>query len=185
MNDLSKLAADHEPAVETIELLCDQLADLGLAVAPDTARDLIRTVLTAEAPRLDARWRGMLGASLDTIRIAAQAALGMLNTAAGPEPAPHVRSPAAAPAVVVAPPRAVPAPTPAVAPPARPAARTSVPTPTPPSDSRRPIARRGPRRPSREEPLPSPPLPADRRADIPDADEPGEHRPVFKRPRGR
>jgi len=182
MNDLSKLAADHEPAVETIELLCDQLADLGLAVAPDTARDLIRTMLAAEAPRLDARWRGALGTSLDTIRIAAQAALGMLNTTAGPEPAPHAQ--AAAPAAVAAAAAAAPA----VTPPARPAARTPpapTPTPTPLPSSRRPIARRGPRSPSREEPLPPPPSPMDRRANTTDTDDPGEHRPVFKRPRGR
>src|SRR5690349_15663051 len=106
MNDLAKMAADHEPAVETIELLCDQLADLGLAVAPETARDLIRTVLAAEAIRLDTRWRGELGASLDTIRIAAQAALGMLNATVGPEPPPHVRTTSAAAPASAAPPPA-------------------------------------------------------------------------------
>jgi hypothetical protein len=69
-----------EPSLQTVEMLCDRLAELGLAVGPDTARALLREVLAAEAPRMDARLRDALDTTLQTIRIAAQSAMGLLAT---------------------------------------------------------------------------------------------------------
>ncbi len=63
-------------------MVCDRLAELGLAVGPDTARALLREILAAEAPRVDARLRDALDTSLQTIRIATQSAMGLLATTA-------------------------------------------------------------------------------------------------------
>ena len=82
MSEMSQRMAGHEPSLQTVEMLCDRLAELGLAVGPDTARALIRDVLTAEAPRVDARLRDALDTALQTIRIAAQSAMGLLATTA-------------------------------------------------------------------------------------------------------
>ena len=72
--------AAHEPGLHTVEMVCDRLGELGLAVGPDTARELVRAVLAAEAPRVDARLREALDTALETIRTAAQAAMGVLKT---------------------------------------------------------------------------------------------------------
>jgi hypothetical protein len=92
MSELTQRMAGHEPSLQTVEMVCDRLAELGLAVGPDTARALIREVLTAEAPRVDARLRDALDTALQTIRIAAQSAMGLLATTASEgrpkEPAP-------------------------------------------------------------------------------------------------
>jgi hypothetical protein len=92
MSELTQRMAGHEPSLQTVEMVCDRLAELGLAVGPDTARALIREVLTAEAPRVDARLRDALDTTLQTIRIAAQSAMGLLATTASEgrpkEPAP-------------------------------------------------------------------------------------------------
>ncbi len=88
MSDRQSSLAAHEPSLHTIEMVCDRLGEMGLAVGPDTARDLVRAVLAAEAPRVDARLREVLDTALETIRVAAQAAMGVLATT----------SPAAAPA---------------------------------------------------------------------------------------
>jgi hypothetical protein len=93
MTNPPDLAGVHEPTVETIQLVCDRLADLGLAVGPDVARDLVRAILMAEAPRLDARVRDALGTSLETIRVAAQSAIGLLAATA---PVAGATAPAAA-----------------------------------------------------------------------------------------
>jgi hypothetical protein len=82
MNDMTPRMAGHEPSLQTVEMICDRLAELGLAVGPDTARALIREVLAAEAPRVDARLRDALDTTLQTIRIAAQSAMGLLATTA-------------------------------------------------------------------------------------------------------
>jgi hypothetical protein len=82
MSEMTQRMAGHEPSLQTVEMLCDRLAELGLAVGPDTARALIRDVLTAEAPRVDARLRDALDTALQTIRIAAQSAMGLLATTA-------------------------------------------------------------------------------------------------------
>jgi len=82
MSEMTQRMAGHEPSLQTVELFCDRLAELGLAVGPDTARALIREVLTMEAPRVDARLRDALDTALQTIRIAAQSAMGLLATTA-------------------------------------------------------------------------------------------------------
>ncbi len=135
-------------------MICDRLAELGLAVGPDTARALIREVLAAEAPRVDARLRDALDTTLQTIRIAAQSAMGLLATTASEgrpkEPAPeeqlHVsrRPPPQQPAA--------PPPRKAAAPPPEP--RKAEPRPSgprrpriePDEDERRPVFRRPGRR---------------------------------------
>ncbi len=92
MSELTQRMAGHEPSLQTVERVCDRLAELGLAVGPDTARALIREVLMMEAPRVDARLRDALDTALQTIRIAAQSAMGLLATTASEgrpkEPAP-------------------------------------------------------------------------------------------------
>jgi hypothetical protein len=157
MNDITQPLPGHEPSLHTIEMVCDRLAELGLQVGPDTARDLVRAVLAAEAPRVDARLREALDTTLQTIRIAAQAAMGVLATTTPAEPrrpAPPARSEPAA---------ALPA---RVQPPA-------------PGAARRPGGRVS--QPRRVEPEPPPPPPARRPRDDDDV----ERRPVFRRPRGR
>ncbi len=155
MSEMTQRMAGHEPSLQTVEMVCDRLAELGLAVGPDTARALIREVLTAEAPRVDARLRDTLDTALQTIRIAAQSAMGLLATTASEgrpkEPAPpeqlHVsrRPPVQQPAA--------PAPRKAAAPP-----------PAPPPEPKKAEPRQsGPRRP---------------RTDLDDE----ERRPVFRRP---
>ena len=155
MSEMTQRMAGHEPSLQTVEMVCDRLAELGLAVGPDTARALIREVLTAEAPRVDARLRDTLDTALQTIRIAAQSAMGLLATTASEgrpkEPAPpeqlHVSR------------------RPPVQQPVAPAARkAAAPPPAPPPEPKKAEPRQsGPRRP---------------RVD-PDDD---ERRPVFRRP---
>jgi hypothetical protein len=82
MSEMTQRMAGHEPSLQTVEMVCDRLAELGLAVGPDTARALIREVLMTEAPRVDARLRDALDTALQTIRIAAQSAMGLLATTA-------------------------------------------------------------------------------------------------------
>jgi hypothetical protein len=113
----------HEPSLQTVEMLCERLGELGLPVGVDTAREILRAVLEIESPRMDARVREALQISLETIRVAAQSALGVVNsTTSVPSrsPAPATNKPVLDPA----PRRASPAGTP------RPAA------------NRRPVAKR-------------------------------------------
>jgi hypothetical protein len=156
MRDITQPLPGHEPSLHTVEMVCERLAELGLQVGPDTARELVRAVLAAEAPRVDARLREALDTTLQTIRIAAQAAMGVLATTTPAEPR---TGPAETP-----PPRAqAPAPGPGAAPGRRPpGARPSQ-----------------PRRVEAEQPPPSAP-----RRPRDDGDE-VERRPVFRRPRGR
>ena len=128
MNPRSPSLVGHEPGLHTVEMVCDRLAELGVAVGPDTARDLVRAVLTAEAPRVDARLREALDTALETIRVAAQAAMGVLATT----------SPAAERS------RAAESP----APPAQPARRSSKPHASPPAAA--PPPRPEPKRPHDE-----------------------------------
>ena len=117
--------AGHEPSLHTIEMVCDRLAELGVAVGPDTARELVRAVLAAEAPRVDARLREALDTALGTIRTATQAAMGVLKTTspATPRPRSAATPPTPAPRRAVPPPapeaRRPPAPSPAEPPPRR------------------------------------------------------------------
>ncbi len=112
----------YEPSLQTVELLCERLGELGLPVGVDTAREILRAVLAIESPRMDARLREALQISLETIRVAAQSALGVLNSTT---PVPS-RSPAPAtnkPVLDSAPRRASPAATARPAPPRRPPAK--------------------------------------------------------------
>ncbi len=81
-NEVTQRMAGPEPSLQTVEMVCDRLAELGLAVGPDTARALLREVLASEAPRMDARLRDALDTALQTVRIAAQSAMGLLATTA-------------------------------------------------------------------------------------------------------
>ena len=155
MNDITQPLPGHEPSLHTVEMVCDRLAALGVQVGPDTARDLIRAVLAAEAPRVDARLREALDTTLQTIRVAAQAAMGVLAITSPAEP------------------RSRPAP------PRSESAEAPSPKAPPPAPPRRPAGRIS--QPRRVEPD-APPPPAPRR---PRDDEEVERRPVFRRPRGR
>jgi hypothetical protein len=133
MNPRSPSLAGHEPGLHTVEMVCDRLAELGVAVGPDTARELVRAVLTAEAPRVDARLREALDTALETIRVAAQAAMGVLATTSptqSPPPASQAQPPSR--------PRRSSKPDPA--PPQHPEPRS--PRPEPENEERRPVFRR-------------------------------------------
>jgi hypothetical protein len=82
MSETTQKIGGFEPSVRTVEMVCDRLAELGLAVGPDTARALVRDILAAEGPRIDARLRESLDTALQTIKIAAQSAMGLLTTGA-------------------------------------------------------------------------------------------------------
>jgi hypothetical protein len=122
MSQTSRKIGGFEPGVRTVEMVCDRLAELGLAVGPDTARTLVREILAAEGPRIDARLRESLDTALQTIKVAAQSALGLLaatgEEARAKEPPPpeqlHVsrRPPAPQPAPPAARKPAPPAPEP-------------------------------------------------------------------------
>ena len=83
MSQTSQRIGAYEPSVRTVEMVCDRLAELGLAVGADTARTLVREVLAAEGPRIDARLRESLETALQTIKVAAQSAMGLLATSGG------------------------------------------------------------------------------------------------------
>jgi hypothetical protein len=61
-------------------MLCDRLGELGLPVGAETAREILRAVLAIEAPRMEIRVRDALQTSLETVRVAAQSALGVLTS---------------------------------------------------------------------------------------------------------
>ena len=112
----------HEPSLETVELLCERLGELGLPVGVDTSRQILRAVLAIESPRMDARVREALQISVETVRVAAQSALGVLNSTT-PVPSP---TPAANKPVLDPPPRRA----------------APVATPPRPAPNRRPVAKR-------------------------------------------
>ena len=154
MSETTQRIGAYEPSVRTVEMVCDRLAELGLAVGADTARALVREVLAAEGPRIDARLRESLETALQTIKVAAQSAMGLLATSGGearakePPPPPeqlHVSRRPPAPQA------------------AQPAGRKPAPPP-PPSEPKHPEKRpSGPRRP---------------KVDF----EEEERRPMFRRP---
>jgi hypothetical protein len=156
MSETTQRIGGFEPSVRTVEMVCDRLAELGLAVGADTARALVRDVLAAEGPRIDARLRESLETALQTIKIAAQSAMGLLATSGGAE----ARTKESAPTEQLHVSRRPPAPQPAR--PAPPAARKSA--PPPPAEPKRAESRpSGPRRPRVEF-------------------EEDERRPIFRRP---
>jgi hypothetical protein len=115
-------AEDHEPGLSAVELLCERLGEIGLPIGAATAREILRAVLALEAPRMEAHIREALQTSLDTIRIAAQSASGVLASTEPVHTRPESRGP----------------PKPVLDPPARKAAAT--PTPRPGSN-RKPVKR--------------------------------------------
>lgn len=132
----------HEPSLETVELLCERLGELGLPVGVDTAREILRAVLAIESPRMDARVREALQISVETVRVAAQSALGVLNSTtpvASRSQPPAVNKPVLDPA----PRRASPAATPSrPAPNRRPVAKRNSGDHDEPGDEARPVIRR-------------------------------------------
>jgi hypothetical protein len=151
-NEVTQRMTGPEPSLQTVEMLCDRLAELGLAVGPDTARALLREVLAAEAPRMDARLRDALDTTLQTIRIAAQSAMGLLATTASEgrskeaAPAEQLHVSRRPPPQAAAPPRRVPPPPPE---PKKPEPRQSGPRRPrvePEDEERRPVFRRPGRR---------------------------------------
>jgi pilus assembly protein FimV len=159
MSETTRRIGAYEPSVRTVEMVCDRLAELGLAVGADTARALVREVLAAEGPRVDARLRESLETALQTIKVAAQSAMGLLATSGGEPrakeqpPAPEQLHVSRRPPAAQAAPQA-----------AQPAARKPAPPPPPAPEPKRSESRpSGPRRPR------------------PDFEE-DERRPMFRRP---
>ena len=136
-------AAVHEPELRTVELLCERLGELGLPIGPDTARGILRAVLAAEAPRMEAHVREALEVSIETIRVAAQAALGTLTSTTPVRTRPVPSSPPK-PVLDPAPRRAAPAGQPRPTPTRRPVGKRD-PEPEPDEDAggeQRPVFRR-------------------------------------------
>ena len=97
MTEISALLADYEPELETVELVCERLGELGHQIGPDTARALVRAVVQSESLRVDARMREAIETSLQTIKVAAQSAIGVLAATTPVErPAPDRQTEAAA-----------------------------------------------------------------------------------------
>jgi hypothetical protein len=128
----------HEPELKSVELLCERLGELGLPIGADSAREILRAVLALEATRMEAHVREALETSIETIRIAAQSASGVL---ASVTPVQSRTKPRAAPEPVLdpAPRRATPSSTSRPTPPRRPAARRPD---DDPDDEKRPVFRR-------------------------------------------
>ncbi len=78
MTDISAMLADYEPDLATVELVCERLGEIGHQIGPDTARSLVRAIVQREALRVDARMREAIEISLQTIKVAAQSAIGVL-----------------------------------------------------------------------------------------------------------
>jgi hypothetical protein len=111
----------HEPGLPAVELLCERLGELGFPVGADTAREILRAVLALEATRMEAHVREALQTSIETIRVAAQSASGVLASVAPVQTRPKAR---ATPEPVLDPvPRRAAPPTSRPTPPRRPAAR--------------------------------------------------------------
>jgi len=72
------MLADYEPDLGTVELVCERLGEIGHQIGPDTARSLVRAIVQREALRVDARMREAIEISLQTIKVAAQSAIGVL-----------------------------------------------------------------------------------------------------------
>jgi hypothetical protein len=99
MTEISALLADYEPELETVELVCERLGELGHQIGPDTARALVRAVVQSESLRVDARMREAIETSLQTIKVAAQSAIGVLAATTPIERPAAEKAPAAVPAV--------------------------------------------------------------------------------------
>jgi hypothetical protein len=153
--------AGFQPSLQTVELLCERLGEIGYPIGAETSRELLRAVFANELPRIDARVRDALNTSLETIRVATQSAIGVLGATAPTTPAPRALLPTDSPPT---PPRAV-RKTPAAG-----VARIGR-----PSGGRRKV----------EEPEDLPPSSGSQSKRGRDELDGGERRPVFRRPRGR
>jgi hypothetical protein len=100
MTDMAAVLADYEPDLETVELVCERLGEIGHQIGPDTARSLVRAIVQREAFRVDARMREAIETSLQTIKVAAQSAIGVLAATTPVQPPPAAEK-AAAPAPAV------------------------------------------------------------------------------------
>ncbi len=152
--------AGFQPSLQTVELLCERLGEIGYPIGADTARELLRAVFASEAPRLDARVRDALNTSLETIRVATQSAIGVLGATAPVTPAPRALLPSETPQ------------------PARAARKTpaaGVARVGRPSGGRRKV----------DEPIEEPSSSGGQTKRGRDELDGGERRPVFRRPRGR
>jgi hypothetical protein len=100
MTDIAAVLADYEPDLGTVELVCERLGEIGHQIGPDTARALVRAIVQREALRVDARMRDAIETSLQTIKVAAQSAIGVLaaTTAEHSAPPEKARPPQAQPA---------------------------------------------------------------------------------------
>lgn len=189
MSETTQKIGGYEPSVRTVEMVCDRLAELGLAIGPDTARALVREVIAAEGPRVDARLRDSLDTALQTIKVAAQSAMGLLaatSSEARQQEAPpppeqlHVSRRPPAQQAPPGPPRRPPA-APQSPEPRRAERRPSGPRPAQPRPGEPQHAEHRnaePRRPEPREPEPRQPEP---RRQHPGFDE-DERRPIFRRP---
>jgi hypothetical protein len=100
MTDISAMLADYEPDLGTVELVCERLGEIGHQIGPDTARSLVRAIVQREALRVDARMREAIETSLQTIKVAAQSAIGVLAATTPIErPLAAEKAPPPAPAV--------------------------------------------------------------------------------------
>ena len=85
-------AGAHEPGARHDRAAVRALwANWAFPIGPDTAREILRAVLALEATRMDAGVREALQTSIDTIRVAAQSANGVLasTVAVRSRPAAH------------------------------------------------------------------------------------------------
>ncbi|MGH7497875.1 MAG: hypothetical protein ACREL3_03375 [Gemmatimonadales bacterium] len=161
MSQVTAPSVSHDPGLDTVEMVCERLGEMGLPVGPDTARELVRAVMELEAARVEAHVRDALETSLETIRVATQSAMGVL---AATERLPPRNLPSGPPKPVLDPPvnRKTPA------------QGSRIPA------ARGPVPKRKAGEQSGERPRPAPEPPRVR-----DEYDGGEHRPVFRRPRGR
>jgi len=129
----------NEPALKSVELLCERLGELGLPIGADSAREILRAILALETTRMEAHVREALQTSIETIRVAAQSASGVLASLTPVQTRPKARG-APEPVLDPAPRRAAPSSTPRPTPPRRPAARR--PDDDDPEEEKRPVFRR-------------------------------------------
>jgi hypothetical protein len=102
--------------------MCERLGELDLPIGADAAREILRAVLALEAPRMEAYVREALETSIETIRVAAQSASGVLASVTPVQTRPKPRG-TPEPVLDPAPRRAAQPPTPRQTPPKRSAAR--------------------------------------------------------------
>jgi len=117
--------APHEPGLRAVELLCERLGEMDLPIGADAAREILRAVLALEAPRMEAHVREALLTSIETIRVAAQSADGVLASTTPVQTRPKPRE----------------APEPVLDPPPR---RAAPPTPPRQTPVKRSVSRRSP-----------------------------------------